>query len=305
MNEFLDPSGNQQTPEENDIDRALRPISFDDFDEVEYLNENLFFHFFNEIFVNSGSLLITTSKPPNEINFSLSDLESRINSCISAKIELPDDDFLFSILIKELSDKKIFLNDKHCLYIIKRIKRNYNIRNTHIHTYQINADIFVVNIREVRNFRYSFVYFCLSHVSCIHFNANENSNQNHNNANACNLFFAHHSPLKFLPQKFGLSLQGHIYGFGGPTTKHSGGGSRSPECFVRQGCQFNPITSKTGKHLSYVPNDELTKYGFRLNRIQSIVTGKQSIRLPVDTYAFPVTEFFALKPNLRTGLTFR
>ena len=38
---------------------------------------------------------------------------------------MPDDDFLFSILIKELSDKKIFLNDKHCLYIIKRIKRNY------------------------------------------------------------------------------------------------------------------------------------------------------------------------------------
>ena len=82
-------------------------------------------HFFNEIFVNSGSLLITSSKPPNEINFSLSDLGSRINSCISAKIELPDDDFLFSFLIKELSDKKIFLNDKHCLYVIKRIKRNY------------------------------------------------------------------------------------------------------------------------------------------------------------------------------------
>ena len=41
------------------------------------------------------------------------------------KIELPDDDFLFSILIKELSDKKIILNDKHCIYIIKRIKRNY------------------------------------------------------------------------------------------------------------------------------------------------------------------------------------
>ena len=38
---------------------------------------------------------------------------------------MPDDDFLFSILIKELSDKKIFLNDNHCLYIIKRIKRNY------------------------------------------------------------------------------------------------------------------------------------------------------------------------------------
>ena len=59
------------------------------------------------------------------MKFSFSDLESRIKSCISTKIELPDDDFLFSILVKELSDKKIFLNDKLCLYIIKRIKRNY------------------------------------------------------------------------------------------------------------------------------------------------------------------------------------
>ena len=46
-------------------------------------------------------------------------------SCISTKIELPNDEFLFSILVKELSDKKILLNDKLCLYIIQRIKRNY------------------------------------------------------------------------------------------------------------------------------------------------------------------------------------
>ena len=98
---------------------------FDDFDKVNCLNEDLFIHFFNEILLNLGSLLIITAKPPNEIKFSLSDLESRIRSCISTKIELPDDEFLFSILVKELSDKKIFLNDKLCLYIIKRIKRNY------------------------------------------------------------------------------------------------------------------------------------------------------------------------------------
>ena len=41
MNEFLDPSGNQQTPEEKDIDRALRPISFDDFTGQESILENL------------------------------------------------------------------------------------------------------------------------------------------------------------------------------------------------------------------------------------------------------------------------
>jgi len=41
MNEFLDPSGDQFSPEEKDIDRALRPDSFDDFAGQESLLENL------------------------------------------------------------------------------------------------------------------------------------------------------------------------------------------------------------------------------------------------------------------------
>ena len=41
MNEFLDPTGEQFTPEEKDIDRALRPESFDDFAGQESILENL------------------------------------------------------------------------------------------------------------------------------------------------------------------------------------------------------------------------------------------------------------------------
>ena len=41
MNEFLDPSGEQFSPEEKDIDRALRPESFDDFAGQESILENL------------------------------------------------------------------------------------------------------------------------------------------------------------------------------------------------------------------------------------------------------------------------
>lgn len=41
MNEFLDPSGDQFSPEEKDIDRALRPDSFDDFAGQESILENL------------------------------------------------------------------------------------------------------------------------------------------------------------------------------------------------------------------------------------------------------------------------
>jgi len=41
MNEYLDPTDNKFTPEENDIDRALRPLSFDDFAGQESILENL------------------------------------------------------------------------------------------------------------------------------------------------------------------------------------------------------------------------------------------------------------------------
>ena len=41
MNEYLDPTDKKFTPEENDIDRALRPLSFDDFAGQESILENL------------------------------------------------------------------------------------------------------------------------------------------------------------------------------------------------------------------------------------------------------------------------
>ena len=86
----------------------------------------------------------------------MGDLESRIRSCISTKIELPDDNFLFSILVKELSDKKIFLNDKFCFYIIKRIKRNYKSISLFAKTLDIKSleqktKITLKQIKEVLN----------------------------------------------------------------------------------------------------------------------------------------------------------
>ena len=41
MNDFLDPTGDKLSPEEKDIDRALRPESFDDFAGQESILENL------------------------------------------------------------------------------------------------------------------------------------------------------------------------------------------------------------------------------------------------------------------------
>jgi len=49
MNEHLDPTGEHLSHEEHDIDRALRPLSFDDFSGQPQVLENL------EIFVAAAN----------------------------------------------------------------------------------------------------------------------------------------------------------------------------------------------------------------------------------------------------------
>ena len=41
------------------------------------------------------------------------------------KIEKPDDELLFALILKNLSDRQIFLDKKLVNYIIKRIDRSY------------------------------------------------------------------------------------------------------------------------------------------------------------------------------------
>ena len=44
---------------------------------------------------------------------------------MNTEILLPSDEVLYSILVKELNDRKLILKDSLCFYIIRRIKRNY------------------------------------------------------------------------------------------------------------------------------------------------------------------------------------
>ena len=50
MNENLDPTGNQSSSEDQEIDKALRPLSFDDFAGQETILENL------KVFVEAAKL---------------------------------------------------------------------------------------------------------------------------------------------------------------------------------------------------------------------------------------------------------
>jgi chromosomal replication initiation ATPase DnaA len=64
-------------------------------------------------------------EPLNKFNFKLPDLISRIRNCLIIGIKNPDDNLIYALLIKYLSDRQINIDKKLIEYIIKRIDRSY------------------------------------------------------------------------------------------------------------------------------------------------------------------------------------
>jgi chromosomal replication initiation ATPase DnaA len=91
----------------------------------ENIDEKLMYTLFNIIEQDNKYLIATSIKPIVEIEFSLKDLKSRTNNFILQSINKPDDDLLFALIIKNLSDRQISLEKKLIHYIIKRVDRSY------------------------------------------------------------------------------------------------------------------------------------------------------------------------------------
>jgi len=88
-------------------------------------SENLLYSILNIIEQENKYLLITSLEPLNKFNFKLPDLISRIRNCLIIGIKNPDDNLIFALLIKCLSDRQINIDKKLIEYIIKRIDRSY------------------------------------------------------------------------------------------------------------------------------------------------------------------------------------
>ena len=98
-------------------------IIIDDFkNETE---EKLLYSLFNLVDTDNKYLLINSITPINEIKFNLNDLKSRSKNCLFAKIENPDDDLMFAIILKNFSDRQIQIDKKIIEFITKRIDRSY------------------------------------------------------------------------------------------------------------------------------------------------------------------------------------
>ena len=97
---------------------------------VENLNnsidEKLFYSLLNIIEQDNKYLIVTSIDPIVKINFKLNDLKSRCTNFLLQSIEKPDDDLIFALILKNLSDKQITLDKKLIDYIIKRIDRSYS-----------------------------------------------------------------------------------------------------------------------------------------------------------------------------------
>ncbi len=90
------------------------------------VNEKLLYSLFNLIEQDNKFIIITSTKPIVNIPFDLKDLKSRAKNFILLNIEKPDDDLIFAIMLKNLSDRQISLDDKFIEFIIKRIERSYS-----------------------------------------------------------------------------------------------------------------------------------------------------------------------------------
>ena len=89
------------------------------------VNEKLIYSLLNIIDLDNKFIIITSEKPLVEIDFSLIDLRSRVKSFLLQKIDKPDDDLMFALILKNLSDRQISINKKLIDFIIKRIDRSY------------------------------------------------------------------------------------------------------------------------------------------------------------------------------------
>ena len=98
-------------------------IIIDDFKNK--CDENLMYSIFNLVDQSNKYLIINSIQTINEINFKLNDLKSRSKNCLFAKIDIPDDELMFAIILKTFSDRQILIDKKLIDFIIKRIDRSY------------------------------------------------------------------------------------------------------------------------------------------------------------------------------------
>ena len=116
--------------EANEIDNEfLKKIKVFENIIIENLNdkidENLLFTLLNIIDQDNKYIILTSKNPIVDYSFKLNDLNSRSKNFLLCNIEKPEDDLMFALILKNLSDRQISIDKKLVDFIIKRIDRSY------------------------------------------------------------------------------------------------------------------------------------------------------------------------------------
>ena len=94
-------------------------------DLTEQIDENLFFTLLNIVEQDNKHLIITSTRSIVDLSFKLKDLNSRSKNFILSNIDQPEDDLMYALILKNLSDRQISIDKKLIDFIIKRIDRSY------------------------------------------------------------------------------------------------------------------------------------------------------------------------------------
>ena len=116
-----------ETEISNEIFKKIKlyeSIIIDEFSNT--VDENLIYSIFNLVDQDSKYLLINSEIPLSEINFKLPDLVSRSKNSLQARINPPDDELIFAIILKNFSDRQIKLEKQIIEFIVNRVERSYS-----------------------------------------------------------------------------------------------------------------------------------------------------------------------------------
>ena len=116
-------NANSLTNEDLKVIKIHENIILENLDEN--IDEKLIYSLLNIVDVDNKYIIVTSEIPIVDINFSLIDLKSRTKNFLLQKIEKPDDELMFALILKNLSDRQISINKKLIDYIVKRIDRSY------------------------------------------------------------------------------------------------------------------------------------------------------------------------------------
>ncbi len=104
--------------------RGYQNIVIEDFNEK--CDEETAYSLVDMVEKENKYLLITSVKAVNEMETRLKDLNSRFKNILTAKIDKPDDELIYALIVKSLSDSQMILDKKLVNFIHKRIARSYD-----------------------------------------------------------------------------------------------------------------------------------------------------------------------------------